>query len=314
MRRSTRFLALAASLFLATSALAAVLPNAPTNLTAIKSPSSPKTTIDVSWIDQSDNETGFRIERCPGSGCTDFMLVAQVGANATSHHDFDLPGGVTLRYRVQAVNDFGASAFSNEAEATTDPFDLPAAPSGLTATALSSTRVRLTWQDNATNENGFFVDRCAGAGCENFGTVALAGPNATSVDDTTTNANTTYRYRVSAHNDDGVSGQSNIAEATTSDGPPIAPSDLRGTAIRQGKKATINLSWADQSNDETAFQLERCVGASCANFSLIATLAANSMIHQDTSVARRTTYRYRVRAVRGASTSGYSNVLTIATP
>jgi PKD repeat protein len=39
----------------------------------------------------------------------------------------------------------------------------PAAPSNLAATAVSSTRVDLTWTDNSTNETGFKIERATGA-------------------------------------------------------------------------------------------------------------------------------------------------------
>jgi hypothetical protein len=314
MRRRTLIFVLASALLGAVPVYAAI-PEAPADLVAMKSPVSPKTTIDVHWTDQSDVEAGFRVERCTGSGCTDFVFIEQVGANATSVHNFDLPGGVTFRYRVQAFNDVGASAYSNEAEASTDPLNPPDAPSGLTAGAVAADRVHLAWQDKAANENGFFVERCAGAGCEDFGTVALAGSNATSVDDRSANASTTYRYRVQAHNDDGVSGYSNIAEATTPVAPPLAPPEnLVARALRQGKRVSVELSWTDRSSDETGFQLERCSGANCSSFSAIAILAANTAFHRDATVARHSTYRYRVRALRENAVSDVSNVATASTP
>ena len=42
-----------------------------------------KTRITLSWTDNAGNETGFRIERCSGAGCTDFTRIAQVGAGVT---------------------------------------------------------------------------------------------------------------------------------------------------------------------------------------------------------------------------------------
>src|SRR4051812_34818195 len=49
----------------------------------------------------------------------------------------------------------------------TPPSAIPA-PSGLTATAASGTRIDLAWTDNSTTENGFRVERCSGAACSNF--------------------------------------------------------------------------------------------------------------------------------------------------
>ena len=42
---------------------------------------------------------------------------------------------------------------------------VPANPTLLTATVQAGPQVSLTWRDNATNETGFVVERCTGAGC-----------------------------------------------------------------------------------------------------------------------------------------------------
>ena len=60
---------------------APALPAAPTNLVAT---AVSKSQINLTWTDNATNETGFRIERCKGSTCTNFAQIATVGANVTS--------------------------------------------------------------------------------------------------------------------------------------------------------------------------------------------------------------------------------------
>jgi len=91
-------------------------PAAPSNLRAA---AISRTKIQLNWSDNSNNETGFQIERCKGNRCTNFARVATVGANVTSFTDVDLSRGTTYTYRVRAVNGVGASTFSNTALATT---------------------------------------------------------------------------------------------------------------------------------------------------------------------------------------------------
>jgi subtilisin family serine protease len=79
--------------------------------------------ISLSWTDGSTNESGFRIERCQGSGCTNFAQIASVAANATSYQNTGLAAGTTYNYRVRAFNNDGNSDYSNTAGATT--FDNP---------------------------------------------------------------------------------------------------------------------------------------------------------------------------------------------
>src|SRR5215208_3678549 len=91
-------------------AVAPVPPAAPTNLTATTFSSSQ---INLLWTDNSDNESGFKIERCKGATCTNFVQVAQVSANVTAFANTGLTRNTTYRYRVRAFNAGGNSAYSN---------------------------------------------------------------------------------------------------------------------------------------------------------------------------------------------------------
>jgi hypothetical protein len=75
--------------------------------------------VRLGWADRSDNETGFRVERCTGSGCTTYALVGTAAAGATTYDDGGLQASTTYGYRVAATNGGGTSGYSNEASATT---------------------------------------------------------------------------------------------------------------------------------------------------------------------------------------------------
>ncbi|MGH3714221.1 MAG: fibronectin type III domain-containing protein [Micromonosporaceae bacterium] len=72
------------------------------------------------------------------------------------------------------------------------------APSGLTATGISASQVRLTWQDNAGTEDSFAIERCLGVGCTSFAEVARVGHDVTTYTDSGLARNTQYTYRVRA--------------------------------------------------------------------------------------------------------------------
>jgi hypothetical protein len=91
-------------------------PEAPTALTAT---AVSRTQINLAWLDKSGNETGFKIERCKGSTCTNFSQIATVGANVKSYSNTRLTKNTTYRYRIRAYNAAGNSAYSNTASATT---------------------------------------------------------------------------------------------------------------------------------------------------------------------------------------------------
>jgi len=108
------------------------------------------------------------------------------------------------------------SGYSDSASAVTLAVPtLPAEPTNLTATAVSKSQINLTWTDNATNEDGFRIERCKGSTCTNFALIATVGANVTSYSNTGLSSNTSYRYRVRSYNASGNSGYSNIAAATT---------------------------------------------------------------------------------------------------
>ena len=189
----------------------------------------------------------------------------------------------------------------------------PSAPSNLTAGAVSPPQIDLAWTDNSTNEDGFSVERCTGAGCGDFVQIGSVGPNVTAFSNPGLAANTTYRYRVRAFNAGGNSDYSLEAEATTA-GPlaaPAAPSNLTAEGV---SSRTIALNWQDNSTNEQGFKIERCQNQSCNNFSQVATVGANVTTFTDPNRVRGKAYGYRVRAYNAAGNSAYSNTASAAAP
>lgn len=90
----------------------------------------------------------------------------------------------------------------------------PAAPSGLTATALSISQIKLTWTDNATNETGFVVARGTASGGP-YTDIATLAPNSVVYTNNGLTSATTYYYVVRATNAVGASTNSAQASAST---------------------------------------------------------------------------------------------------
>ena len=197
----------------------------------------------------------------------------------------------------------------------------PLPPTLLTANAVGAHEIDLSWMDNSNNESGFKIERCTGhiADClldASFSQIAQTAANVSTYADTTVAPSTTYTYRVRAFNGGGNSLYSNSAEATTGqETAPAAPSNLTATLSKGSpNNASITLNWTDNSDNETNFDIERCIGAGCTNFAPYATVGANVTTYRDNGpLTRKTTYTYRVKARNGGTSSGYSNTASATT-
>jgi len=263
------------------------------------------TQINLSWTDNS-NETGFKIERKTLLGA--YSEIGTAGMNATTYQDTGLGAGVYYYYRVRAykmADVLRFSAYSTMASAIT--YAHPA-PSNLVATAVSDTKINLSWTDNSTYETGFQIWRKIGSG-GTYGQFGTVGANVTTYQDTGRTPATTYYYQVRAHSGGGDSAYSNEANAKTYALP--APSGLTATAV---SSTQINLSWTDNSTNETGFVIQSKTGVA-GIWIQIATLGANITTYQHTGRTPNTGYYYRVRAyITGVGNSNYSNTASALTP
>ena len=90
---------------LACGTVSSTLPAAPSNL---QSTAVTKTSISLAWTDNSDNETGFELQRC-----TSTCVILSLPVNTASYTDTGLNRNTAYTYQVRAVNSAGPSAWSN---------------------------------------------------------------------------------------------------------------------------------------------------------------------------------------------------------
>lgn len=195
------------------------VPAAPTNF-VLSSPSASQ--MNLLWVDNSNNESGFRIDR--GTDGTNFAPVATVAANVTSFNDSGLTPGTAYFYRVRSTNPRGDSAFAAANLPTR-----PAAPSGLTATP-GANQIALAWNavPGATTYSVYRGLTSGGQGVTPYAT-GLTSP---AFVDSAVPVGVTYYYRVAALNDGGASALSNEAPAA-----PLAPNppSVQSTSVNHGE-------------------------------------------------------------------------------
>ena len=143
-----------------------------------------------------------------------------------------------------AIGPSGNSAYSNVA-------DVPSSPTGLGATAVSTSQINLTWTNNAASD-AILIEMSTDD--VNFRQIATLAANATTYSSTGLQTGIRYYYRVRAQDIYfGLSAYSNMASAITF-GPPAAPTNLVATVCAFSQ---INLRWQDNSSNETNFLVMR---------------------------------------------------------
>ena len=179
-------------------------------------------------------------------------MLATLG-NVIAHQNTGLSASTTYSYTVQAFDAAGNASAQSTAVIVTTPAALdtvaPSTPTGLVATAVSASRINLSWSASTDNVavTGYRVFR--------NGALLLSLGNVTAYQDSILGAGTTYVYTVRALDAAGnISGNSAAASATTSAAldttPPTTPTDLAANAISPSQ---VNLNWsASTDNDAVA--------------------------------------------------------------
>ncbi len=198
----------------------------------------------LAWKDNSTNETYFKVERKIGPD-SDWTTIITLSSNTTSYTVTNLNTNYLYTYRIRAYSSIGGfDSFSNEVEVSTS---IPKAPDDLTAVAVSSTQINLSWEDTSENETFFRIMRKA-ANSTVFLSLTDTLKDVTSYNDRSVAQGTKYSYKVLAYNKAGHS-ESGVATATTtksgtfSDVPSsfwarAAIENLAGRGVISGKSST----------------------------------------------------------------------------
>jgi hypothetical protein len=168
------------------------------------------------------------------------------------------------------------SAHYTEGAGAPPPPPVVLAPSGLTATATSTSQINLAWVDNATNETEYVVERdTTNAFASPQTTVLPAGSTAQSV--TGLAAGTQYFFRVRARNATTASNWSSTANATTQATPPPPPTGYAQTVLADNPISHWRLGEASGTTTADAR------GVNAGTFVNAPTLGAASLLASDTA-------------------------------
>lgn len=185
----------------------------------------------------------------------------------------------------------------------------PNAPTDGAASNATPLEISVSWTDNSDDETAFVVERSA-TGSGGWSVLSAAVPaNSTSYVDDGLTAGVTWYYRVKATNADGDSAYTEVVSATVlaEPSPPDAPT---GAAADDSVPYEITVSWVDNSDDETAFVIERSPAGAGTWTVLDAAIAPNSTSYVDDSLMAGTSWDYRVKATNADGDSAYTDVVS----
>ncbi len=282
-----------------------VTPAVPTPPADLQVSLGPNNIAELSWNDTSSNATGFKIMRSAALNGI-FMMIGSTAKGVTTFRSAGLTLSTTYYYKVCAYNAYGDSAYTDVVSIST-PIAPPLAPSRLSATAISSSQINLSWYDGSSNEDGFRIERALSANGP-FAEIALAPANATSYADSGLAPSTAYYYKVYAYNEGGSTGCANTASAVTQAKALDPPTGLQAAAISSSQ---VQLNW--HAVDGALGYRVQYVSNAGGSYTTPVALGANVTTYSFSRLTPSTTYLFRVCAYNSAGNSEYSDAVAATT-
>ena len=272
------------------------LPLAPANLTAeVES----ATSVRLSW-DAVEGAARYDLGRRDTAGPTRSKVVEVL---ETSYLDTGLTPGQAYVYDVMSVVVVAGREYASQWSGTVSVTPVLPVPTGVAATAESSSVIALTWEASEGAASYEFQWKTAGAADWNAEADAGTG---TSHRHTGREADTEYAYQVRAASGTHRSGWSGEASARTP--APAAPAVPTGVTAEADSPFAVTVAWVAVADADSYTVRRQKVGESTWE-----TMAASGESLADTDLAPETSYRYQVQSVRGALRSDWSSELTATT-
>jgi len=261
-------------------------PSIPGNLVATAASSQ---RVGLTWSPATDNTAVGSYLVFSGTVRTALTQAGRTAGTTTAYTSYPLTGGTTYYYGVEAVDTSGNASAMSAVVSVSTPTP-PAAPTGVAATATSTTKIGVTW--SAAASGGLPVQYYhvfQGTTASNLTQVSVV--QQTSYTANTLNPATTYYFAVeAADSGSDLSSMSAVASAATM-APPAAPASLVASAVSTTR---ISLTWVAPSGGLPIRNYSVFRGATAANLSQVATVVQTA--YSDSSVSPKTTYYYAVLA------------------
>jgi hypothetical protein len=267
------------------------------------------TQINLTWVDNSNNEKGFIVYRASDATFADFIIF-NLDPDVTSFIDSEVDPAIPHCYEVVAFNDAGYSVPSDiltisDAGITASSPDVPGAPDRFFFTLESTSEVKLFWLDNSYIEDGFVLQRSSSFDFSTDLVTHKLPRDTQAYTDDSIETDRVYYYEVAAFNSVGYSWPTDTLTVSTVMSPP---DNLEGVPT----DTTVKLSWKIVTPDENHFELWRKLGQDGTWFQ-VSQPASGVTSYTDTGLIPGTVYYYRILSVFTYGVSEYSGEIMVTT-
>lgn len=184
-------------------------------------------------------------------------------------------------------------------------------PSNLEAEPEELAYIKVKWDDNSSNEQGFYIERSYvnDTAAINWETIGGVSQNVRQFFDYWVTNQVTYYYRAYAYAGNDRSPYSNIGYATAvidTSLIPRAPSNLK---VINTTPVSITIRWEDNSDNETGFIIARREPFELL-FRYIDSVSADILTYQETGLTTDNLYFYKVCSYNSFGLSDFTNTVS----
>jgi hypothetical protein len=245
--------------------------------------------------------SGYRVYLKTGN--VTWIKVAELDKNTFAYHTNALAPGKYI-YQVVAYN-----ATGNSPGAPVKTAYILKKPTGLTATDLTPTQIKLTYDPIDSSATHIRIAKSTNG--STYSSIGLVNASASYIIVKNLTPETEYYFTISAKRDSNESFASDPVHFTTpaEQTAPVAPTNLTADAA---SCAEVQLTWTDSSDNEDRFFVERKEEG--GSYASLVMLLPNITEYTDNSVEGGKTYYYRVKASNGTGNSAYTNEVSVDVP
>ena len=279
------------------------------------------TSITLTWeapaSDGGARITGYTVRGLSPDDGNWITIRPHTGSRATTFTHINLRPATFYRYQVAAINRVGAGQWSFETAALTHA-DIPAAPTGLTARAIGTSRIDLSWtaprNTGGATIRGYRIEASSDEGRTWSIIRRNTNSTATTLSDVDLEPATTRHYRVAAINIAGNGPFSNVAQATTEATLPGVPQDLSAEADGTSE---IDLAWQAPTDDGgaqvTGYRVQVSDDGGATWQDLAPNTRSTRTTYSHTGLEPATTRHYRVSAINRIGLGRASSIASATT-